>query len=121
MTVQEIVPGIARPPRREDYEPIVRGLRPLCDGEEMMLRSSLLLMRDRAMATKPNASESGWALLDIVEREASDAALNHRVGLDDLRELRRLCVQCVMTASGFDMLYQPRLPGLEEGEANARG
>lgn len=116
MTVQEIIPGIARPPRREDYEPIVRGLRPLCDGEELMLRTSLLLMRDRAMATKPMACESAWALLDIVEREASEAAMNHRIRLDDLREIRRLCVMCVCTASSFDTLYQPRLP-LEEGEA----
>lgn len=116
----EIVPGVYRVPRREDYEGVVRGLRPLCTGEELMLRSSLLLMRDRAMATKPMACESSWALLDVVEREASDAALNHRVKLDDLRELRRLCVMCVTTASSFDTLYQPRLP-LEEGEANARG
>lgn len=120
MTVQEIAPGVARPPRRSDYEPIVRGLRPLCDGEELMLRTSLLLMRDRAIATKPIACASSWALLDVVEREAAEAALSHRVGLDDLRELRRLCVMCVMNASGFDRIYQPRLP-LEEGEANARG
>jgi hypothetical protein len=116
----EIVPGVSRPPRREDYDPIVKGLRPLVGPEELMVRTSLLLMRDRAIATKPIACEAAWALLDIVDREASDAALNQRVKLDDLRELRRLCIQCVMTASGFDMLYQPRLP-LEEGEANVRG
>jgi hypothetical protein len=116
----DVVPGIGRPPKRSDYDAIVRGLKPLCDGEELLIRTSLLLMRDRAISTKPIACEAAWALLDIVDREASDAALNQRAKLDDLRELRRLCIQCVMTASGFDMLYQPRLP-LEEGEANARG
>jgi hypothetical protein len=112
----EIVPGVARPPRKEDYFDIVRGLQPFVKGEELELRSSLLLMRDRAIATKPTACESSWALLDVIEREASAAALNHRVKLEDLRELRRLLVMCVCNASSFDTLYQPRLP-LDEGEA----
>lgn len=116
----EVVPGVARPPRRADYEPIVKGLKPLCDGEELMLRSSLLLMRDRAIATKQRACASSYALLDVVEREASDAALNHRVPLDDLRELRRLCIQCVYISAGFDAMYQPSLPGMDEGEADGR-
>jgi hypothetical protein len=119
--VTEHRPLPVRPPRREDYEPIVKGLRPLCAGEELMLRTSLLLMRDRAMATKQIACEPAWHLLDVVEREASSAALDHRITLDDLRELRRLCIMCVCNASSFDTLYQPRLPGLDEGEANGRG
>jgi hypothetical protein len=105
-----------RVPKRSDYEPIVRGLRPMCDGEELMLRSSLLLMRDRAMATKTRACEPAWMLLDVVERVASENAMNHRVDLESLREMRRLCVMCVCNASGFDALFQPRLP-LGEGEA----
>lgn len=104
-----------RPPRRADYEPIVRGLLPMCSGEELQLRAGLLLMRDRAMATKPISCAASWALLDVVEKEASEVALRS-IPLDDLREFRRLCVMCVMTASGFDMLYQPKLPGLEDGE-----
>lgn len=113
----ELVSGVSRPPRREDYEPIVKGLRPFCAGEELQLRSSLLLMRDRAMATKPTASHSGWALLDVIEREANGVALNHRVTLDDLREFQRLCIRLVTVARGFDDLYQPHLPGIEDGEA----
>jgi hypothetical protein len=113
----EIVPGISRPPVRADYEPIVRGLRPLCEGVELMLRSSLLLMRDRAIATKNTACESSWELLNIVEREANASALNHRCDIESLREIRRLCIMCVCNASGFDALYQPRLPGTDEGEA----
>lgn len=117
----EIVEGVARPPRRSDYEPIVKGLRPFIEGEELELRASLLLMRDMAVSTKPSACEPAWYLLDIVERQASEAALNHRYKLDDLRQLRYLCLKCVATASDFDMLYQPRLPGIDKGEANARG
>jgi hypothetical protein len=116
--VAEIMPFV-RSPRRSDYDAIVRGLRPFVGEEELILRTSLLLMRDRAMATKPIACESSWALLDIVEREAAEAALNHRVSIEDLRELRRLCVMCVMNASGFDMLYRPKAP--ETGEAHTGG
>lgn len=108
-----------RPPRRSDYEPIVRGLRPLCDGEELMIRTSLLLMRDRAIATKPIACASAWALLDIVEKEVNEIALR-TIPIEDLRQFRYLCLRCVTTASGFDVLYQPGLPGLE-GEANVSG
>jgi hypothetical protein len=114
----EVVPGVSRPPRREDYEPIVKGLRPFIEGEELVLRSSLLLMRDRAMATKFSACEPSWHLLEVVERVASENAMNWRVTIDDLREIRRLCVMCVTNASGFDALFQPRLP-LDEGEADA--
>jgi hypothetical protein len=116
----EVVPGISRPPRREDYIPIVKGLRPFIGDEELTLRSSLLLMRDRAMATKNNACEPAWMLLDVVERVAAENAMNSRVPVEDLRELRRLCLNCVCAASSFDTLFQPRLP-LGEGEANAGG
>jgi hypothetical protein len=107
-----------RPPRRSDYEPIVKGLRPLCDGEELTLRSSLMLMRDQAIATKMHACEASWQLLDVVERVAAEVALNHRVDVESLREFRRLCIQCVLAASSFDTLYSPRLP-LDDGEAVA--
>jgi hypothetical protein len=93
-----------------------RGLKPLCAGEELELRTSLLLMRDRAMATKPNACEPSWHLLDVVENVTRETALNPRMDLEQLRELRRLCVMCVCNAASFDTLFQPRLP-LGEGEA----
>jgi hypothetical protein len=112
----EIVKGVSRAPQRSDYEAIVRGLRPFIEGEELTLRSSLLLMRDRAMSTKNSACEPAWLLLDVVERTASENAMNHRVSIEDLRELRRLCLSCVMAASGFDAMFHPRLP--LEGEGN---
>jgi hypothetical protein len=116
----EIIAGVSRPPRRSDYEPIVKGMRPFIEGEELELRSSLLLMRDRAMATKASASEYAWSLLDVVERVGSDHAMNHRVDVESLREMRRICLNIVCAASSFDAMYQPRLP-LDDGEANGRG
>lgn len=117
MSAHEVVPGIARPPRREDYEPIVKGLRPFIQGEELTLRTSLLLMRDRAMATKRTACEPAWLLLDVVERTASENALNEKVDVETLRELRRICLNVACAASSFDGLFNPRLP-LDDGEAN---
>ena len=116
----EVVPGVTRAPTRADYEPIVRGLRPFIDGEELELRSSLLLMRDRAIATKNNACEPAWMLLDVVEHVASENAMNNRIDLDSLREMRRICLNVVCAASSFDAMFQPRLP-LQGGEANGRG
>ena len=118
----EIVPGVARPPRREDYEPIVRGLRPFVGEQELEFRSSLLLMRDRAMSTKcaSTTCAPAWALLDVVENVASESAMNHRLNVEQLGELRRLCADVARSARDFDLLFQPRLP-LDDGEANGRG
>lgn len=100
-----------RPTRREDYEPVVKGMIPFCSGEELRLRTGLLLMRDRAMSTKAHAvstgmSASAWALLDIIIREASESAFQG-MPIEALREFRALCVKCVLIAQAFDRLYQP--------------
>jgi len=118
MNASDAIAGY-RPPNRADYEPVVRGLLPFCEGEELQLRAGLLMMRDRALATKSTACQSSWELLDIVERESAFAAFR-TMPIDDLKEWRRLCVLCVMAASGFDQIYQPRLPGSVEGEADGR-
>lgn len=111
----------SRPQRREDYEPIVRSLRPNIGDEELKMRANLLWYRDRAMATKPIACEPSWTLLDVVEREASAVALDHRVDLPALREITRLAALIVGAALGFDRIYSPTIPGLVDGEANGRG
>ncbi len=95
-------------PKREDYEPAVRCFLPSVQGEELELRASLLLMRDRAMATKPIASEEGWVCLDLVERTASRDAFRP-MKLDELQEIKRLMIRLVSTASGFDQLWAPQL------------
>jgi hypothetical protein len=112
--------GISRAPRRSDYEPIVKGLRPFIGDEELTLRSSLLLMRDRAMATKNSVCEASWMLLDVVESIAMANAMNDRVDIETLREMRRVCLNIVCAASSLETIFQPKLP-LDEGEANAGG
>jgi hypothetical protein len=98
-----------RPPRRADYEPNVRAFLPGCEGEELKLRAGLLLMRDRAMATKPIAGEPAWNLLNLVESVASVEAFRP-MPLDQLREIRRILVMCAASASDFDAVYAPKLP-----------
>ena len=115
----EAAASTLRPPRRADYVSIVRGLKPLCHGEELDLRCSLLLMRDQAMGRKNVACEPAWLILDVIERIATDNALHHKVKLDDLRELRRIALNLACAASSLDTLFAPPLP-LDEGEADAR-
>jgi hypothetical protein len=109
-----------RPPRHEDYIPIVKAMIPFCDGEDLRLRCGLLLMRDRAIASKPNTVEPTWQLLDIVQRESEEAAFR-TMSLDDLREIRRLCIAVVMAANGFNQFYQPSLPVGEEPKDGGAG
>ena len=101
-------------PQRADYEPTVKALRPGCTGEELDIRASLLLMRDRAMSVKRRSSEPGWVVLDVVEKLASDNALQP-MPLDDLKEIHRLAIRLVSCASGLDAVFAPGLP-LEKGK-----
>lgn len=96
-------------PGRAAYEPNVLVFLPGTQGEELKLRAGLLLMRDRAMATKPGACEESWRLLDVVEHVAGRDALRP-MPLDELREIRRLAWLAVLAASGFDQLFAPKLP-----------
>lgn len=104
-------------PKREDYEPAVKCFLPSAFGEELELRASLLLMRDRAMSVKPVACEEAWQILDLVERTASRDAFRS-MAMDELRELKRLLIRLVSTASGFDAMWAP---ALDLGDAPSNG
>ena len=95
-------------PKREDYFPTVRAFLPSAEGDELALRASLLLMRDRAMATKPICSEYGWAILDLVERLAQEFAFRS-MKLEELSEIRRVAVMMVANASALDAVLAPTL------------
>lgn len=104
-------------PKREDYEPAVKCFLPSAHGEELELRASLLLMRDRALATMPIACEEAWTLLDLVQRTAGRDAFRS-MRMDELREIKRLLIRIISTASGFDGLWAPQL---DLGEKHGRG
>lgn len=110
-------------PKREDYEPVIRNFMPGVEADELELRASLLLMRDRAISTKPIACEEAWQILDLVERTASRDAFRP-MSNEELAEIKRLLIRLVSTASGFDSLWAPALdlgPELKAGGQNARG
>jgi hypothetical protein len=105
-----------RYPQREDYYPTVRAFLPGCEGEELDNRASLLLMRDRALATKPACSDVGWEILDLVQRTASDLAFKSMPAVE-LKTARYLLVRLISAASGFDSMWAPQLDlgGAPEG------
>lgn len=96
-------------PTREDYLPHVRVFMPAVQGEELEMRASLLLMRDRAMATKGFCSEEAWHILDHVERLASRYAFTP-MPKEDVGELRRILLNLVAAASSLEGVFAPQLP-----------
>lgn len=91
-------------PKREDYEPIVLNFLPTAEGEGLKLRASLLLMRDRCIATKPIACEESWHILDLVERTVSRDAFRS-MPETELAMIRYIVRKLVTAASEFDALF----------------
>jgi len=106
----------AQPSPSEQYRPIILTFLPGCEGDELDLRARLLLMRDRALATKPIACEDSWYLLDLVERVASRDAFRS-MHIADLERTRATLVMCVAAASNFDSMN----PQPASGEQDASG
>jgi hypothetical protein len=98
----ELPAGISRVPQRSDYEGIVKGLRPLCDGEELMLRCSIMVVRDKAASSMRRCSEQAHGVLSEVHRLASQYALES-MPTDELKELRYRLVMLTACASGLEM------------------
>lgn len=96
-------------PPRAAYEPMVRAFLPAAFGDELSHRSSLLYIRDRAMAAKEGATEECWHLLDLVERTASRDAFRP-MPAGELGEIRTLLNLTVALAARFDRLFAPELP-----------
>lgn len=96
---------------RDKYVPIVRHHMPHCEGEELSLRCSLLLMRDQAASRLDKCSEEAWPTLSEVNRLATLYAYR-RIPLGELRDLRRRLIQLTMCASGLEMFaYRLAYPG----------
>jgi hypothetical protein len=67
----EIVPGVSRPPRRSDYIPLVKGMRPFVSDEELVLRALTAPDARSGDGDQATACEYAWPLLDVIERTAS--------------------------------------------------
>jgi hypothetical protein len=89
-------------PARERYLPIVRHLLPGCMGEELQLRCSILLMRDKATSNMRHCSEEAHGILGEINRLAARYAYES-MPIEELQELRRQMVQLTSCASGLEM------------------
>lgn len=85
---------------REAYEPMVCMFVP-CDGEELKLRSGMMLMRDRATERLRHCSDEAAGVLLHVQRLGLEYALAS-MPLERLAEMRRNMVRLVATASALE-------------------
>ena len=92
----------AEAPRWQQYIPTVQAFMPGCDGDELRERCGLLLMRDRAAATKASCAEESYYLLEHIERVATNHAFRG-MPLHYLRRLRYELVKVVSAASGLEL------------------
>jgi hypothetical protein len=117
MSATDVIAGM-RPPKRSDYAPVVKGLIPLCEGEELQMRCSILLVRDKSLASMRRCSEESHGVLAEVHRLASQYAFE-AIPTEELRELRYRLVMLTACASGLEMFaYRLACP---DGGANAGG
>lgn len=88
-------------PARDRYIMIVRHHMPACEGKEMMLRCSILLMRDQATSALRRCSDEAYGLLTEVQRLAAHYAYE-TMPLEHLAELRHQLVKLTLCASGLE-------------------
>lgn len=94
---------------RDRYAPAVQAHMPGCDGLELQLRCSLLLMRDRASARLRAASEEASGILREIEQLVTAYAFRS-MPLGELNALRWQLVRLTACASGLES-FADRLSG----------
>jgi hypothetical protein len=104
------------PATRDRYIPQVRAFVPLCRGEDLQLRCSLLLIRDQATAGLRRCSGEAAPVLDTIERLATQYAFA-KLPIAELKDLRLHLVRLTTCASGLDQFaYRLEHPeGAHEG------
>jgi hypothetical protein len=105
-------------PARDRYIPVVTHHVPLCEGRELVLRCSILLLRDQATSALRRCSDEAAGVMGEVERLATLFAFK-RMPVARLEELRGQLLRMTAVGSGLDMFaYQLAYP---DGGANAGG
>lgn len=88
-------------PTRDRYIPQVKEFVPLCEGEDLTQRCSILMMRDQATAGLRRCSAEAAPILEHIQRVASQYAFT-KMPADRLKELRYQLVRLVTCASGLE-------------------
>lgn len=96
-------------PAREKYALIVQHHCPSAQGEELSLRCSILLLRDKATSNARHCADEAAPILHEIERLATLYAYSN-IPTDELKELRYRLLQLTQTASGLNM-FAYRLSG----------
>ena len=107
-------------PARDRYIPIVRQHVPTCQGKELELRCSLLMVRDQSASALRRCSEEAYGVLAEVHRLSSENAFA-AMPLAELAELRRQLVQLTACASGLEMFAYRLACPKAAGGTDARG
>lgn len=107
--------------RRDDYIPQVRAFVPLCEGEELTLRCSILLARDMATKQMQRCSDEAYGILAAIAGLASRYAFTP-MPRERLEEIRYEIVRLVSCASGIEMFaFKMASPDTKAGGQDARG
>jgi hypothetical protein len=88
-------------PARDRYRMIVRHHCPAAEGDDLTLRCSLLLIRDKAASALRHCSEEAAGILIEVQRLASTYAFAS-IPTAELADLRRRLVLLTSCASGLE-------------------
>lgn len=89
--------------RWQDFRTTVLPIFPRAQGEELEMRSRLLLIRDLALRALGYATEEAYPLLHAVSEMAGRYALTP-VTLPQLREMRRILVMTSAAANSMQVL-----------------
>lgn len=107
-------PAGIKPAARDKYIPIVTHHLPTCEGQELSIRCSILLVRDQATSSLRRCSDEAHGILTEIQRLATLNAYRS-MPLEHLAELRRHLVRLLSCASGLEMF------AYELGGSDARG
>lgn len=106
-------------PTWQNFRTTVLPIFPRATGEELELRSRLLLIRDLAIRALGYASEEAYPLLQAISQMAGKYALAE-ISVDQLREMRRILVMSSAAANSMQVLINGIHHSWAEGK-NARG
>jgi hypothetical protein len=107
-------PASIKPAGRDRYRLIVEHHCPAISEEELQVRCSILLVRDKATSSLRRCSEEAHGILTEIQR-LGDLHAFRSMPLEQLAELRRQMVRLLSCASGLEMF------AYEIGGADARG
>jgi hypothetical protein len=96
----------ARPinPQRAAYEPAVRHFLPGCEGDELLLRSSMMLLRDQATSRMRHCSDEAYGVLQQVQRLGQEQALAS-MPHDVLAQLRGVMLRLTAQAAALETVF----------------